>query len=163
MHCLTCVKSSDSGVEAYDWLMEPLVIDAKHEIPGAELIESFSTSGGPGGQHANRSSTRVTLTFDLGESEVFDDLLKGRLRRNLGHRLTKGVLVVAVDDSRSQWRNRQLARSRMRGLLVAALRTQKVRRPTRPTRSAKRKRVDEKKARGETKRLRSRPRHDDPQ
>lgn len=143
--------------------MEPLVIDAEHEIPGAELIESFSTSGGPGGQHANRSSTRVTLTFDLGESDVFGDPQKERLRRNLGHRLTNERLVVAVDDSRSQWRNRQLARSRMRDLLVAALRTQKARRPTRPTRSAKRKRVDEKKARGETKRLRSRPRRDDPQ
>ena len=73
------------------------------------------------------------------------------------------VLVVEVEDSRSQGRNRQIARSRMRVLLVAALRTQKVRRPTRPTRAAQRQRVDEKKARGETKRLRSRPRHDDPQ
>ncbi|GBE24885.1 peptidyl-tRNA hydrolase ArfB [bacterium BMS3Bbin02] len=147
---------------AYDCDMESLVVDGQYEIPATELDVTFSTSGGPGGQHANRSATRVVLSFDLEASAAFDDHLKATMRANLGQRFVNGRVVVTVDESRSQWRNRQIARARMRDLLTESLRLQTRRRPTQPTRASQRRRVDTKKARGQLKQLRSRPRHDDP-
>lgn len=138
------------------------MVDGQYEIPATELDMTFSTSGGPGGQHANRSATRVILSFDLEASAVFDDHLKITMRSNLGPRLVNGRVVVTVDESRSQWRNRQTARARMRDLLTESLRLQTRRRLTRPTRASQRRRVDSKKARGQLKHLRSRPRRDDP-
>ena len=115
--------------------MDSLVVDGQYEIPDTELEMTFSTSGGPGGQHANRAATRAILAFDLEAS--------------------------AVDESRSQWRNRQIARARMRELLTESLKERSRRRPTRPTRASQKRRVDSKKARGQLKHLRSRPHRDD--
>lgn len=126
-------------------------------IPAGELVWRFSTSGGPGGQHANRSATRVELQFDLGASPSVDDTARRRMLGRLGPRARDGVVTVVVDESRSQWRNRQLARRRLRELVEEALRPETKRRPTRPSRAARRRRLEEKRRRSITKRLRGRP------
>lgn len=125
-------------------------------IPESELTYRFSTSGGPGGQHANRSATRVDMTFDIADSPSIPEPSKSALVAALGDRVT-----VSVDESRSQWRNRQLAKRRLADKLLKALKTQRVRRPTRPKRSAKRKRMEGKRRRSEVKQLRRRPTSDD--
>lgn len=137
--------------------MTDLRINDRLTIPPGELEERFTTSGGPGGQHANRASTRVILSFDLASSSVLDDSTRAQLTRRLGSRLRGGVLTVTAEDSRSQWRNRQMARGRLAETLRDALRPEIRRVPTRPSRTAKRKRVDDKKARGKIKQLRRKP------
>jgi ribosome-associated protein len=127
-------------------------------IPGRELAWDFGPSGGPGGQHANRAHSRVELRFDVIESSAFGPKDKARLAGKLSSRLRGGKVVVVVDESRSQWRNRQIARGRMKGLLDEALRPDPPpRRPTKPSRAARRRRVEGKRQRSETKRLRGRP------
>lgn len=121
-------------------------------IPALELEESFTTSGGPGGQHANRSNTAVELRFDLAGSEAFPEPEKARLVERLGP-----VVTVAASESRSQWRNRALARQRLAARLEEALRPPKRRRPTKPTRASRRRRLESKRQRSEKKRLRRRP------
>ncbi len=122
-------------------------------IPSSELEWRFSTSGGPGGQHANRSNTRADLIFDLTATEVFPTDVQRRMTERLG----SDPLVVSVAESRSQFRNRMLARARMRDLLVGAMKETRRRRPTKPTRTSKRKRLDDKRARSEKKKLRRQP------
>jgi ribosome-associated protein len=122
-------------------------------IPSAELEWRFSTSGGPGGQHANRSNTRADLIFDLQATDAFPAALHQRLLGRLG----SDPLTVSVAESRSQFRNRMLARARMRDLLTEAMKEPKKRRATKPSRSAKRKRLEDKRARSEKKRLRRQP------
>ena len=139
--------------------MEDLVIRAGVVIPADELHETFSRSGGPGGQHVNTSSTRVELRFDIAGSRVLDDQQKARLRARLASRLTEdGVLIVQSSQERSQLRNRSAARRRLAGLLADGLRPVNRRRPTRPSEAAKRRRVENKKQRGELKKLRRSPR-----
>jgi ribosome-associated protein len=126
-----------------------------YTIPAAELDEIFETSGGPGGQHANRSATAVRLRFDVAASSLPEDV-----RSRLSQRL--GVLVeVSSSQSRSQFRNRALARRQLREKLEGALEEKPKRKKTRPTRASKRRRLADKKARGEKKRLRQPPRLDD--
>ncbi len=137
--------------------MDDLQVDERLTIPAAELSWRFTTSGGPGGQHANRSNTRAELSYDIRASEVLDDDTRARLLRGLGERAPGGVVTVAAGESRSQWRNRQLARRRLRELLADALRVRKRRRPTRPSGSARRRRLEEKRRRGDVKRLRRDP------
>jgi ribosome-associated protein len=127
----------------------------RYVIPEAELHWTFSPSGGPGGQHANRSHTRAELRFDIAASEAFPAEVRNRIVLALS--LTDGIVVVAVDESRSQWRNRQTARRRLAERLVEAMVPPTPRRPTKPTRASKQRRLDEKKARSETKRLRRPP------
>ena len=122
-----------------------------YAIPANELEELFETSGGPGGQHANRNATAVRLRFDIAASSLPDET-----RSKLSSRLGNVVEVVAA-DSRSQFRNRAIARRRLRDKLETALVDQPERKRTRPTRAAKRRRIEEKKARGDVKRLRRRP------
>jgi ribosome-associated protein len=135
---------------------DDLVVGRGLTIPAAEIDERFSTSGGPGGQHANRSRTRVELRFDIAASTVLSD----RQRERLSDRFGADVKVV-VDDERSQLRNRALARERLAGRLRAALAPQRTRRPTRPTRASKTRRLESKKQRGEVKRARRRPTGED--
>jgi len=127
----------------------------RYVIPEAELHWTFGPSGGPGGQHANRAHTRAELRFDLAATDVFPDEVRDRVTETLG--LSDGVVVVAVDESRSQWRNRQTARRRLAERLQEAMVPPTPRRPTKPTRASKQRRLDEKKARSETKRLRRPP------
>lgn len=132
---------------------DDLTINANLTVPGDELHEAFSTSGGPGGQHANRSSTRVELRWDVTASRI-DGVLRDRILRNL----EDGVIVVAVSESRSQFRNRQIARRRLRDRIEVALQPPPPpRRATRPSRAARQRRLDEKKRRSLTKRRRRKP------
>ncbi len=126
-------------------------------IPAAELAWRFDAAGGPGGQHANKAATRAELSFDLGRSSAVDDAARWRMMRSLGGRASSGVVTVTVDDTRSQWRNRQLARRRLAELLRDSMRRPKPRRPTRPGPAARRNRIETKRRRSDTKRLRRRP------
>lgn len=126
-------------------------------IPAGELHWTFSTSGGPGGQHANRSATRAELRFDLGGSPTVHDEVRERMLERLGARAAGGVVAVIVDETRSQWQNRQLARRRLQELLREALRRPVVRRPTRPSATARARRLEEKRHRSRVKRLRKPP------
>lgn len=126
-------------------------------IPEGELEWSFSTPGGPGGQHANRNATRAELRWDLEASAAVSDDLRHRLAAALGSRARDGVVSVTVGESRSQWRNRQLARRRLAELLDEALRERRRRIPTRPSRSATNARIKDKRRRGADKRLRKPP------
>ncbi|MEZ5238650.1 MAG: alternative ribosome rescue aminoacyl-tRNA hydrolase ArfB [Microthrixaceae bacterium] len=129
-----------------------LKVDDTLVIPAAELNERFTPSGGPGGQHANRSSTRVELRFDVAASRVLSDAQRSRLRGRLGDE----VRVVA-DERRSQSANRAIARDRLAARLRSALGAQRRRRPTRPTRGAQKRRLEAKRRRSELKAQRRRP------
>ena len=124
-------------------------------IPVSELQFRFTPSGGPGGQHANKVATRVELRYDVAGSPSLGPHQRARLLERLGPE----VRVVA-DDERSQLRNRQLAVDRLRDRLAAALRVEKSRRPTRPTKGAKERRLADKRKLSERKRNR-RPGLDD--
>ncbi|NCF65589.1 MAG: aminoacyl-tRNA hydrolase [Chloroflexi bacterium] len=121
-------------------------IDDRTTIPVSELKFLFSTSSGPGGQHANRSATRVTLLFDVSTSPSLGERARQRLLENLAHRLDKqGVLRIQVQDSRSQVQNRQIAISRLVALLSEALTEPKKRIKTEISQIAREKRLAEKK------------------
>lgn len=123
-----------------------LVINEQVHIPLAELEFRFSTSSGPGGQHANRSATRVTLSFDVVGSPSLPEEVRQRLLHKLAARLTKeGVLQIDVQDSRSQVQNRETAVLRLQTILANALQVPKKRRRTRPSRAAIEKRLAAKK------------------
>lgn len=137
-------------------MSDDLIVTRSVRIPRHELRVSFSTSGGPGGQHANRSSTRVELRFDVASSSAFSTAQRERVSARLGTEVR-----VVVDESRSQLRNREIAEERLVARLQSALHVERKRRPTKPTKGAKARRVESKKRRGETKRQRRRPRLDD--
>jgi ribosome-associated protein len=136
----------------------PLVVTDRLAIPAAELSWRFDTSGGPGGQHANRAASRAELSFDIAASPSLPDDARDRILGRLGRRAPRGILTVSVDESRSQWRNRILARRRMARVLADALAPEPAaRRRTGPSRAARRRRLAAKRARSDTKRLRRRP------
>jgi ribosome-associated protein len=141
--------------------MSDLTLPGGINVPERELQWRFGPSGGPGGQHANRAATRAELSFDLAASSAFDDAAKAQLQARLGRRLVGGVVTVIADESRSQWRNRVVARRRLAGLLAEALRPRRPRVATAPSRGARRRRLASKRARGELKRLRRPPDPDD--
>lgn len=126
-------------------------------LPLSELTFRFSTSGGPGGQHVNKTATRVTLLFDVARSASLDEATRARLLDRLSPRLDRrGVLHVDVQESRSQWQNRGLAVARLQSLLADALQERPERRPTRPGRQARQARLDDKRRRSLVKRDRQR-------
>lgn len=127
-------------------------------IPLSELDIRFSPSGGPGGQHANRSSTRVELSWNPGESAVLGPVQKARVLERLGNRLDgAGNLRLVSDERRSQLMNRETAFERLAALVGDALIPPKPRKPTKPSRSAKEKRIQSKRRRSEVKRDRRKP------
>jgi ribosome-associated protein len=134
---------------------DDVIVSGGLRIPAGELDVRFSTSGGPGGQHANKAATRVEVRFDVAGSPSLTDHQRERLVERLGP-----TVRVVVDEHRSQSRNRTVALERLGERLAAALRTEPPRRPTRPGRGAKERRLQAKRQRGETKAGRRRP-HDD--
>jgi ribosome-associated protein len=118
-------------------------------IPVDELDWRFSGPGGPGGQHANTSNTRVEVRFDVASSPSLKPPERARLLERIGP-----VVRVVAADTRSQARNRELALSRLRERLAAALRTPRARRPTAPSAAGRRRRLDAKRRRGDLKRQR---------
>jgi len=123
-----------------------LVVSRRLTIPANELQWRFSGSGGPGGQHANTSNTKVMLTWNLEESAV----LTGHQRARLVAELGSVIRIVAVDE-RSQTRNRDLALKRLRDRVRAAMIIRVPRRPTAPTRSSIDRRLADKRLRSERK------------
>jgi ribosome-associated protein len=129
----------------------------RFDIPASELQWRFGPSGGPGGQHANKSSTRAELRFDIETSRAFDDPMRERLVEQLGIEVR-----IAEDGSRSQATNRKRAVRRLNAALEDAARPDPPsRRPTKPSKSARRRRLDDKRARGEKKQTRKPPTLDD--
>ena len=122
-------------------------------IPRAEVDVRFTTSGGPGGQHANKTATRVELRFDVEASAALSAEQRARIVALLGP-----TVRVVVDDERSQLRNRALAYERLAARLASALHVDRPRRPTRPSRGANQRRLQAKRQRSETKQQRRTPR-----
>jgi ribosome-associated protein len=136
---------------------ESLTITPRLEIPLSEIQFRFSRSGGPGGQHVNRSETRVELLFDVASSPSLTDAERGRILERLDHVIDReGVLHLTSSESRSQHQNREAVIGRFRNLVQLALRPRKVRRPTRPSQAAVERRLDEKRRRSAKKRSRQR-------
>ena len=115
----------------------------------SEIAFRFSRSSGPGGQHAQKSSTRAEALFDVEESAGLSEAERKRVLTKLGP-----VVRAIAQDERSQLRNRELATERILEQLREAVKVRRKRRPTKPTAASKERRLDEKKRRGRTKRLR---------
>jgi ribosome-associated protein len=124
-------------------------------IPISEIELRFSRSSGPGGQHAQKTETRVEAVFDVEASVALSDAQKARVKRKAGP-----VLRAVAQDERSQARNRELAVERLATTLREALKVERRRRPTTPTSASRERRLTQKRRRGETKELRRRPEDD---
>ena len=124
-------------------------------IPERELGWRFSRSGGPGGQGVNTTDSRVELIFDVAASTTLTEEQRARVLQRLSNRLVDGVLTVVASEYRSQLRNRDAARARLAAMLRAALAPDPpTRRPTRPSRAARERRLADKRRRMLIKRLR---------
>ena len=121
-------------------------------LPVEEIQLRFSRSSGPGGQHAQRSETRVEAILDVQASSALTEAQKRRVIARAGP-----TLRSVAQDERSQWRNRELAVERLVETLRAALKIERKRRPTKPTAASRKRRLEQKKKRSETKRLRRPP------
>ncbi len=124
-------------------------------IPLSEIRLRTSRSSGPGGQHAQKTETRVEATLDVEASSSLTTAQKRRLRTKVGP-----VVRAVAQDERSQWRNRELALERLAAAIREGLRTERRRRPTTPTPGSKERRLGEKRIRSRTKRLRRPPDED---
>ena len=131
------------------WITETL------HIADWELSESFVRSSGPGGQNVNKVSTAVELRFEAERSPHLSAAVKARLKKIAGRKWTlEGALVVQVEETRSQARNREIARDRLADMIRAALVAPKRRIATKPTLGSQRRRITAKVQRGEVKSLR---------
>lgn len=133
-------------------MAEELRIDDRLTLPLAEIELRASRSSGPGGQHANVTASRVEAVFEVERSAALDEAQRARLLERLGP-----VVTAVAQDARGQARNRELALQRLAEKIAAGLRVQRKRRPTRPTRAAKQRRLEQKRQVGERKRGRRRP------
>jgi ribosome-associated protein len=138
--------------------MDGLAVRGSVVIPESELHWRFSKSGGPGGQSVNTTDSRVELSFDVAKTTAFGPILRARALERLAARLTDGILTVAASEHKSQWRNREAARARLAAILRDALAPPpRPRRPTAPSKSAVRRRLDSKRRRSDIKSLRRPP------
>ena len=124
-------------------------------LPLGEIELRTSRSSGPGGQHAQKSETRVEAVFDVEASATLTDAQKARLRRRVGP-----VVRAVAQDERSQWRNRELALERLAAAVREGLKTERPRRATKPTAASRERRLGAKRLRGRTKKLRKPPEDD---
>ena len=134
----------------------PLRVAPGTEIPRSEVVVRASRSGGPGGQHANVTASRIEAVFDVGQSHALSSDQKRRIRARLGP-----VVTAVAQDTRGQSRNREIALERLEERLRAALHRPQRRRATRPTRASKQQRLESKRRQSERKRMRRRPPIDD--
>ena len=125
-------------------------------LPLSQIDVRTSRSSGPGGQHANVTASRVEAVLDVAETDALTEAQKSRVMARCGPRI-----VATAQDTRSQARNRELALERLRSRLASALAVQRKRKPTRPSRAAKERRLDSKRRAGERKAARRPPRSDD--
>ncbi len=140
--------------------MSSIFINERVSIPEAELSFGASRSAGPGGQHVNKVSSRITLRFDLDDSPSLDAGQKEKIRQHLSGRISRrGILSVSSQRHRSQAANKEAATERFASLLQEALRENKKRRPTRKPRSVDRKRLEAKRKTAEKKRSRGKVDH----
>jgi ribosome-associated protein len=128
---------------------ESIQVTRSVSIPRSEIELRFSRSSGPGGQHAQKSDTRVEATFDVAASQGLSEVQKRRVLAKAGP-----VLRAVAQDERSQWRNRELATERLVEALREALRVPRRRRPTRPSKAAVERRLEQKRRRSQLKRRR---------
>ncbi|MEM9514820.1 MAG: alternative ribosome rescue aminoacyl-tRNA hydrolase ArfB [Actinomycetota bacterium] len=135
---------------------DAIIVTDAVRVPRAEIEVSTTTSGGPGGQHANRSATKVELRLDITTTNALSDAQRQRVLNRVG-----AELRVAAGDERSRTRNLAIAEQRLADRLRDALRVQRARRPTKPTRGSKERRLDSKRRRSQVKSDRKRPRHDE--
>lgn len=136
-------------------MADDLCVTDRLVIPASELRERFSRSSGPGGQGVNTADSRVELSYDIAASRVLADELRERVLDRLAGRLVDGVLTIAASEHRAQLANREAARARLAALLREALAPPPPpRRPTKPSRAAKERRIADKKRRSQLKRLR---------
>jgi ribosome-associated protein len=131
---------------------ESIQVTRSVSLPRSEIDYRFSRSSGPGGQHAQKSDTRVEASFDVETSSALSEAQKRRVVGKAGP-----VLRAVAQDERSQWRNRELATERLVESLREALRVPRQRRPTKPTKASKERRLESKRRRGDVKRLRRPP------
>jgi ribosome-associated protein len=134
--------------------LRDLHLGAGRTVPATCLELRFARSGGPGGQHVNKTETKVDLRIDLdAATAALGEVAVARIREKLANRLdADGRVCVVCEESRSRSRNVEAALERLEELLREALVRPKVRRPTRPTRGSKERRIGDKKRRGEIKR-----------
>lgn len=134
---------------------DELKINDRLTIPGGELRERFSRSSGPGGQGVNTTDSRVELSFDVAGSPSLPDWMRTRAIERLGGRLVDGVLTITASEHRAQLANREAARARLVALLADAVAAPPpARRPTRPSRAAKQRRLDAKRRQSQLKKNR---------
>jgi ribosome-associated protein len=131
---------------------DPIQLGRHASIPLSEVVVRASRSSGPGGQHANVTASRIEASFNVRESASLTDEQKQRIIARAGPRV-----VAVAQDARSQSRNRELALERLRRRLTAALAVQWPRRPTKPSKTSVRRRLEAKRRQGERKRSRQRP------
>ena len=137
-------------------MADELRIDDRLSIPLSEIELRASRSSGPGGQHANVTASRVEAVFDVGASATLDEAQRERLRRRAGD-----VITAVAQEARGQARNRELALRRLAEKIAAGLKQQRRRRPTKPSRAARERRLERKRVTGERKRARRKPPLDD--
>jgi ribosome-associated protein len=142
-------------------LPDEVVVSPRVRVPGRELELSYARSGGPGGQHVNKTATKVVLRWDVRSSEALTDAERDRVLQRLASRIDgEGVLRVTSETHRDQRRNVDDALDRFARLLRGALHKPKRRKKTRPTKASQQRRLEEKRRRGVRKRQRRAPPED---
>ncbi len=137
-------------------IMEDLVVTEHLRIPASELQAIFARSSGPGGQNVNKVNSKATIAWNVLESQSLFPATLSRLRVLAGNRMTDaGVLQITSQVHREQSRNLQACRERLRALILEAMRPPTIRRATAPTKGSQRRRLNDKKLRGEKKQNRS--------